>query len=116
MRGEVPDDADVALVKAEVDAARGEEVELAELAAVEHALDRPHRRAVEESVAAHQQQAAPLGGVYEAGGVGARVGERLLDEGVLARLDRGQGQLVMRVDRRRDQDRVDRLVGEQVVV
>ena len=61
MRAEVPDDADVALVQAEVDPARGDEVDLAELTPVEELLDGPDRRAVEERVAAHQDAARLVG-------------------------------------------------------
>ena len=107
MRAEVPDDADVGLVQAEVDAARRDEVELAELAAVDQLLDGDDRRAVEERVARHQHAAGLAGQAHELCRLlGARC-EGLLDEDVLAELQRLRGELEVGRDRRRDHDRVD---------
>ena len=61
VRTEVPHDADVGLVQAEVHATRRDEVDLAEIAGVDQLLDRPHGRAVQERVARHEHEVA-LGG------------------------------------------------------
>ena len=88
MRAEVPDDADVGLVQSEVDAARRDEVELAELAARRSArwID-DDRRAVEERVARHQHEPASAREPRSARAASSDdAGERLLDEHVLAGL------------------------------
>ena len=61
VRAEVPHDADIGLVKAEVHPARGDEVDLSQLPAIEQLLDRPDRGAVQERVAAHQRPATFTG-------------------------------------------------------
>ena len=63
MWAEIPDDAYVGLVQPEIHATRGDEIDLAQLAAVDQALDRRHRRAVEERVPRHQDEALFLGDV-----------------------------------------------------
>src|SRR6185369_17721205 len=62
VRPHVPDHAHVGLVKAEIDAARGDEVNVSQLAGIDELLDRPYRRAVEERMARHQY--APRVGGY----------------------------------------------------
>ena len=89
---EVPDHADVALVQAEVHPARGDEVEVAELARVEQLLDRAHRRAVDERVAAHQHEAGLARDPRQLLGLDGRGRERLLDERVLARPQARRGE------------------------
>src|SRR4029450_7644858 len=54
---QVPDHAHVGLVKAEIDAAGGDEVNVSQLAGIDELLDRPYRWAVEERMAGHQEGA-----------------------------------------------------------
>ena len=61
VRAEVPDDAHVGLVQPEVHAARRDEVDLAELAGADQVADHVDRRAVEERVPGHQDEAALVG-------------------------------------------------------
>ena len=70
---------------------------------------------VAEQVADHQHQAALVGELDEALGRGGVLSERLLDEAVLARLERPLGELGVGRDRGGDRDRVEVVVGEQVV-
>ena len=55
------------------------------------------------------------GGVHQLDALLGGRGERLLDEDVLAGLERGEPERVVGADRRRDRDGVDRLVGEDLV-
>ena len=110
MRAEVPDDAHVGLVQAEVHAARRDEVDLAELAGVDQALDRRHRRAVEERVAGHSTRPFASATLDQLARLLGRRRERLLDEDVLAGLERRHRERVVGRDGRRDRDRLDRLV------
>jgi hypothetical protein len=116
VRAEVPDDADVGLVEAEVDPARGDEVELAEHAALDQVPDRDDGRAVEEGMAGHQHQ-VPIGGeLDQLEALAARGRERLLDEDVLTGLERAPGEGVMAGHGGRDRHRLQRLVRQELVV
>jgi hypothetical protein len=116
VRGEIPDDADVRLVKAQVHTARGHEEHFAELARVDQLLDLHHRRAVQERVPGHQHQAVLGSEREELSGVLHGGCERLLDEDVLARVQRSRGQLEVRGDGSRDRDRVHVIGGQHVRV
>ena len=107
MGAEVPDDARVGLMKAEVDAARGDEVDLAQLAGGDQVSDRLDRRAVEEGVTRHQHQAEFLSQCGELRRFFQRARKRLLDERVLAGLERGACEWIVRADRRGDDHRLD---------
>ena len=91
VRAEVPDDADVGLVQAEVDAARRDEVDArrARRASISSRIT-SHRRAVEERVAGHEHEPALVGELDQLARLRGRGGERLLDEHVLAGLERAQ--------------------------
>jgi hypothetical protein len=88
VRREVPRDADVGLMQAEVHTARRDEVDLAELLRRDQVADHVHRRAVEERVAGHQHEPAVGGDCDQVTRRVARRGERLLDEDVLVVLQR----------------------------
>ena len=115
MRPEVPDNADVGLMEAEIDAARRHEVDVAKLTRIDELLDRAHRRAIEEGVTGHKYEARVGGHRDEVANLGGRAGERLLDEHVLAGGEGGPGERVMGADRGRDDDRIDALVSEHLV-
>ena len=69
---EIPDDADIALVEAEVDAAGGDEVDISQRVRLQHALDRSYRWAVDERMAAEQSQPALVGQRQQLFGVAHR--------------------------------------------
>ena len=56
MRAEIPGDADVGLMEAQVDPAHRDEVDLSERAGLDQLAHRDDRRAVEERVAGHQHR------------------------------------------------------------
>jgi hypothetical protein len=107
VRPEVAHDAGVALVDAQVDPRRGAEVQPADLALAQQLLDVHHRRRIHERVARHEDQLALLGHGDQVLALlhGAR--HRLLDEHVLARLERAPAQVVVGGDRGCEQDAVD---------
>ena len=70
---------------------------------------------VEEQVAGHEGEAALLGQVGDELGLRGRQRERLLDEGVLAGKQGPARKLGVRRRGRRDHDRVERLVLEEIV-
>ena len=114
MRGEVPRDADVRLVQAEVHAARRDEVDVPELAGLDQAADHVDRRAVEEGVAGHQHDAGVVREGHQLERLVARRRERLLDEDVLPAAQRQRGERMMCRDGRRDHERVDVRIVEHV--
>jgi len=81
--GEVPDDADVLLVQAEVDTLHGDEEHVAELAGVDEVFDPPHGRAVDERVPDHERQVQPCSQHRELDALLGRRRERFLHEDVL---------------------------------
>ncbi len=104
MRREVPDDAHIALVQSQVDAAGRDEVNVAERSLAEQPLDCPHRGAVDERVSAHQGPVVLLGRLYKVIGKVAGIRQRFLDKHVLARLKRLRRQFVVGVHGRGDHD------------
>ena len=87
MRREVPEHVDVGLDQAEVDPHRVDEQDLAQLAAARSARGSLHRRRVAVGVVAHQHQAGCSAAASTiAAASRGRVGERLLDQHVLAGL------------------------------
>jgi hypothetical protein len=70
---------------------------------------------VEEEMARHQDPAAFLGELVQLLHLGPAHRRRLLDEHVLVHFECPPGELVVGRDRRRHDNRVDRVVGEQVV-
>ena len=83
---------------------------------VDQLLDGVDGRAVEERVTRHEHEPALRGEPHELLRLLERRGERLLDEHVLPRLERGVRERVVRADRRRDHDGVDVRVGENTLV
>ena len=88
---------------------------VAELARVDELLQLADARVVEQQVAGHQHEVALLGERDELVHLGAAHRRRLLDEDVLARLERLLRERVVRRHRRRDDDRLELGVGEQLV-
>ena len=113
---QIPDDADVGLVEAEVDAAGRDEIDLAELPGIDEALDRGHRRAVDERVAGHEDQVVAICHLGQLEDVLAGRGERLLHEDMLAGLEGGPCERVVRRNGRRDRNGVDVSVAKDVFV
>ncbi len=111
VRREVADDA-VAVVLAEVHARGGDEVHVPDDAAVDQLAHRVDGGAVDEGVARHQHAVAGGGEVGELVGVRQPRGERLLDEHVLAGLQRALGERVVGLRGRGDHDGLDRRVDE----
>ena len=115
VRPEIPRDAHVGLVEPEVDAARGDEVDLSQVAVLDQRADHVHRRAVDERVARHQHHLPERGQLDQHLGLLGGGRERLLDEHVLAVAQRRRGDRKMGRDRRGDQHGVDGRVLEEVV-
>ncbi len=115
MGPEVPDNAHIALVQAQVHAAGRDEIEIAELPAGEDLLHRSHRRAVEERLARHEHDVGGRGRVQQRLHLLARRRKRLLDESVLPGGQALRRQVEVRVDGRRQDDRVEGVVLHQVV-
>ena len=115
MRAEVPDDAHVRLMESEVHPARRDEVDLTELAGVDQALDDGHGWAVEERVAGHEHEAGRLSRSTELFNLFGRRRQRLLDERVLAGLERRHRQGEVGRDRSRDRHGVDVLGAEHLL-
>ncbi len=115
VRREVAHDADVALVDAEVDPARRAEIELADLPAFQPFLRCDDRRRVEECVTGHQDE-IPLGrDLDQLVALLDGRSHRLLHEDVLAREQSCLAHFVVGRDRRDDADRIDVVVGQDVV-
>ena len=107
VRREVPHHVHVVLEHAEVDADAVDVTEVAELALVEELLHLPHRRAVDERVVDHQGEALLVGERDHPLRVGDGVRERLLDEDVLAGLERLDRERRVRAHGRGDGDGID---------
>ena len=86
--------------------------DLAELATVHELLHLAQPGVVEEEVTGHQHEATLLGERHELLHLRGAHRRRLLDEDVLARLERLLRELVMRRHRGRDHDRLDGVVGQ----
>ncbi len=99
----------------QVEAVAVDVVEPAELVAVDQRLQPRDRGVVLEQVPDHENLAGVIGRGDSALGVGGGGGERLLDEAVLARLGDGDRELSVRGHRRGEHDRVELLVGEEIV-
>jgi len=88
---------------------------VAELAGADQLLQANDARVVEQEVARHQHAAVLLGTRDELLDLAAGQRRRLLDEHVLARFERALRELRVRHDRRRDDHRLQRVVGEHLV-
>ena len=88
---------------------------LAELARVDQLLQLEDARVVEEQVAGQEGEPALLRERHQRLGVVGAERHRLLDEDVLARGQRPARELCVRRHRGRDDDRLDGVVGEQLV-
>ena len=92
---EIPDDAHVGLVQAEIHPAHREEVEVAERTGVQELLDLHHGWAVEERVTRHQDEPRRASALDEVTCLEGRGAERLLDEDVLPGIERRRGKRVV---------------------
>ena len=108
VRGEVPHRVHVMPDLAQVQALRIDVVDLADLARVDVLLHLVDGRVVDEDVADHERQALRRRELDQRLALRAGRRERLLDHDVLAGGERGLAQVEVRVDRRGDDDRVDR--------
>ena len=116
MRAEAPQRVLVGADLAEVQPVAVDVVDLlAELARVRQLLEPLHARVVLEQMADHQHPAACVGRRHRTLRVGHRLRQRLLHEAVLARLEHADGQFRVGRDRRGEGDRVERVVGQQLV-
>ena len=116
VRAEAPERVLVGAQLAEVQPVAVDVVDpLAELARVGQLLELPDARVVLEQVADHQHPPESARGRHRALGVGDRLRQRLLDEAVLAGLEHPHRELRVRRDRRRERDRVELRIGEQLV-
>jgi hypothetical protein len=88
---------------------------VAQLAAVHELLERLDARVVLEQVADHQHAIGRARRRHHLLGLLDRLGERLLDEAVLAGLQHPHRERSVRRHRRGQRDRVQRLVGQQLV-
>jgi hypothetical protein len=88
---------------------------VAELAGADQLLQANDSRVVEQEVARHQYASVLLRTRDELLDLAAGQRWRLLDEHVLARFERALRELRVRHDRRRDNDRLQRVVGEHLV-
>ena len=107
VRCEVPDDADVVLEEPEVDPGGVVIIEVAQHALVDQLPDLLHGPREQERVVDHDLELSPLGHFDQLFGLRAAGREGLLDEDVLSVLQRGLGELEMRVHGRHHGDGVD---------
>ena len=87
MGTKIPQNADISLMKAQVDSARGNKVNLAEFPLGKHVLDLDNRRAVKERMAAHQSDAMVFRKPDQCVHFTYRLREWLLDQYVLPGFD-----------------------------
>ena len=113
VRAEAPQGVLVGAHLAEVEPVGVGVEDLAQLAGVDELLHLGHGRVVLEQVADHELDAVLLGRVQEVLGVGGLERDGLLDERVLAGLERLLAERVVAGDRGGDDDGVQLVVGEQ---
>ena len=104
---EVPDDVGSSLEQAQVEPRRVDVVDASELAVLDQAAQLLHGRVVQERVPDHDLLALEPREVDQLPCLGHTRGQRLLDEDVLACGERLHRDLVMGVDRCRDDDCLD---------
>ena len=112
MRCEVPQGVDVGPDLSEVETLRVDVADLAELSRIDVLLHPPDGRVEQEDVTDHQRQVSARGTLDEIATFRARPRQRLLDQDVLAGIERPLREVVVAGDRRRQDDPVDRVVGE----
>ena len=113
MDGQIPDDVHVALEQPEVHARRVVIVEVAEGPIRDQLADFAHGRRVDKRVIDHQDEIAPRRLLNQDLGLGRSLRHWLLDQHMLARLQRGERDLEMAGDRRGDENGIDRRIGDQ---
>ena len=112
VRAEAPQRVLVTTDPAEPDAGRGQVAQRAERAG-SHQVAQPDDRGVEQhEVTDHRDPTGDPRRARERDGARRVHGERLLDQHVLARRERGGGERGVGARRRRDHDGVDRRIGE----
>jgi hypothetical protein len=97
-------------VLAEIDSAHRDEERRPEVVVLELIPDEIDRRAVQECVPRHDDPVVLAAQRDNLARAGDGICERLLDEDVLARLERSAGESLVCADRRRDDDGFDRRV------
>ena len=115
VRAEAPESVLIGAKLAQVETLRVDVADLAELTAGDQVGELPDAGVVAEEVADHQDQAALLGDIGEPLGRGHVLGERFLHEAVLAGFQDALGDGRMRRARRRDHDRAEVGIVEQIV-
>src|SRR6185437_8898238 len=93
---EIPDDTHVGLVQPEVDSAERKEVDLPELARIEHLLDLDDGRAVHKRMSGEQDERRVFGTTDQLLRLRGRRRERLLDQDMLAGLECGARKIEVR--------------------
>ena len=113
---QIPHDVHVVLKEPQIDPYGIVVVDIAERPGARQLVDLSHRSRIDEGVIDHQDPPASLRRLHEPFGI-VRVGaERLLDQDVLAGLQSRHRQLEMRRDGRRNHDRVDTRIAQQIAV
>ena len=115
VRAQAPERVLVGAQLAEVQAVAVDVVDVAQLAGVRDLLELVDARVVLQQVPDHEHLARAPRGLDDALGVGDGLGERLLDEAVLARIEDAHGQLGVARHRRGQHDGVELGIGEQIV-
>ena len=113
MRAEVPDDADVGLVQAQVDPAHRDEVDVAELSGLDQVADQVDGRAVEEGVARHRARGRARRRARRARSASCdEAASGFSTKTCLPASSARERERVVGADRRRERDRLDRRVVE----
>ena len=115
VRRQVPRHVDVLLEEAQVEAPGADVLDLADVAGLDDLLDAAHGGGVDEGVPHHERQLLLRRQLDQFVALLRGLGHRLLDEGVLPRLEALLRQLVMEVDRRGDDHGVDFLVADDLL-
>ena len=107
MDRQVPNDVHVVLKQAQAGTHAVIIINVAENAVADQLADFLNRGSIKEGVVYHQYQISSCRFFDKMTRLFGGVGERLLDQNVLAGSERRQGQLIMRVNRCSDRDSID---------
>ena len=112
---QVPEDVHIGLDQTQVDADRVDEQDVSEGTLGDELADLEHRRGVAVGVVGHQDQPVRPGGLDHLDAVVVVVGQRLLDQHVLAGLQGRQRDGLVRARRGRDGHGVDVVAGQHLL-